>query len=53
MGRKLEAADRQVAEEVGWNKKNNGLEDGKKSVRSDIGAHRRWGEIREVSHWQP
>ena len=39
-GRKLGAADRPVAKEVGWRRQNDGLGDGGKSVRSAIGTHR-------------
>ena len=54
MGRKLGAVDRPVTKEVGRRRQNDGFGDGKKSVRSAIGAHRIDGEkFREVSHWPP
>ena len=43
-GRKLGAEDRLVAKEVGRRRRNDGLGDGEKSVRSAIGAHRIDGE---------
>ena len=52
-GKKIGAVDIQVAKEVCRRRRNDGLGDGGKYVRSAIGAHRRWGKIREVSHRRP